>query len=428
MDIRNLIDNYITNYLILERYINDGSPSGFSIVTTKNDTAPKCEAKEFKLKLITIKNLVDSFIFGENIINVPSNAIFVHPDMLEHEILKKIDYEVLDEIIVAPTASGRTVLHIEQQIYLKLAYADYLGRTIRHLGCDKIKSTIDVTNQLIKVTNNKKCNSAFSFLREYNGKVIRLKSEKSLLEKYGITNDTEFYDFGIVYREFSPYPYLDDEYMIPFFSLFSKEYNPQTKDYNENHVPIIIQLYLNQELDLNSFILQKVLYPLYNTYFDALILGGIELEAHAQNLLITIDSNLKIKRIVCRDLESAGRDMELINYFNIQYIPNETNYKYNVRKPIEDQKYDKYTIMHSFMFDFKLGEYTVTPLLNKIKEYYDNFDILFIQEEIRKFNRKFIDLLPKDFFPKDWCTYQPINFNKTGTKRVYEWHENPKYR
>ena len=147
MDIRNLIDNYITNYLILERYINDGSPSGFSIVTTKNDTAPKCEIKEFKLKLITIKNLIESFIFGEDIINIPANAIFVHPDMLEHEIFKKIDYEVLDEIIVAPSTWGEMPTISEIKIY----HYDSLKTDVAKLFKDNLMLELNegVTQEII---------------------------------------------------------------------------------------------------------------------------------------------------------------------------------------------------------------------------------------------------------------------------------------
>lgn len=434
MKIEEIINSPIYGYLKLERYVNDGSPSGFSINTTKNDTSPKSKNHFFTLKVIKFKEKLEYVDVGNKNLVYQPNTMIIHPDMLENKILKKFDYDVIDEINVAPTASGRTVLCLENNHFIKLAYLDYLGRIIRHMQLDKIQSACEVTSQLIKVAKNPNTNKKFSFLREDAGRVVRIPlngvevCEKDKIPQTCLNNNT--YEWGILFREFKPYPYIDEiEYLIPFFSLFSKEYLPEKNEINVNHELIIIQLFKKQTKNIYDFLLEDILFPLFNTYFDALIYGGIELEAHAQNMLISIGNDYKVKRIVCRDLESAGRDIDLMKHFNIQYNSSVIDYKYNYRKPKnENQKYDKYTITHSFMFDFKLGEYIVTPLLNAVKQVYNDLDIELIRMRIKRFNAKFIEKLPNDFFPSDWCTYDSINFEKTNTERVYIWHDNPKYR
>lgn len=434
MKIEEIIKRPINSYLRLERYINDGSPSGFTINTTKNDTSPKSNNQFFSLKVLKFKKKLEYIEVGNKSSFFSSDLMIVHPDMLENKILNKFKYDIIDEIHVAPTASGRTVFCIEDKYFIKLAYLDYLGRIIRHMQLDKIQSAYEVTNQLIKVAENPNTNKKFSFLREDSGRVVKIPlddikiNENDKIPQNCIKNNA--YEWGILFREFKPYPYISEtEYLIPFFSLFSKEYLPEKNEINDKHELIIIQLFKKQTKNIYDFLLDDILFPLFNTYFDALIYGGIELEAHAQNMLISIGDDYKIKRIVCRDLESAGRDIDLMEKLGIQYKTNVTGYKFNYRKPKdENQKYDKYTITHSFMFDFKLGEYIVTPLINAVKHIYNDLDIEFIRMKIKEFNAKFIEKLPEDFFPSDWCTYDSINFEKTNTERIYIWHDNPKYR
>jgi hypothetical protein len=57
-----------------------------------------------------------------------------------------------------------------------------------------------------------------------------------------------------------------------------------------------------------------------------------------------------------------------------------------------------------------------------------SFDIKNIEDKIKSFNKQFLDLLPQDFFPKDWCRYDNINWDLEKRKREYLWLNNPKYR
>lgn len=434
MELKEFVLDPVGSYLKAERYINDGSPSGFTeINTTQGETSPKSACVSFKLPLLCFDGLrVDNI--GVPKVDFGHSVMPVHPDMIKHTIFTNLRQACCGELEVTPTASGRTVFDYKNKQFIKLAYLDYLGRIVRHMESTKLISAYEVTQQLMCVCKGGKANSKFSFLREDYGKIAYIPFslfDKKLVKKMpSCCMKSSNYEYGVLFRELKPYPYIEDEeILIPFFSLFSCEFKPGTLEVENQHIPLIIQLFRVQEKSIEKFILENILFPLYHTYFDALLLGGIELEAHAQNMLISIDKDLKIKRIVCRDLESAGRDVDLMEFLGIKYETKVKDYKFNSRKPKEaDAKYDKYTTTHSFMFDFKLGEYIVTPLLNTIKREIPSLDILFVQKQIKAFNEQFITKLPNDFFPPDWCSYAAINYEETGQPRKYDWHDNPKYR
>lgn len=431
MRIEEYLFDPVQAYLKCERYINNGSPSGFSMNTTRAETCPRSLNKVFALKKVRFMGNV--VVKGFNITD-KTLTMLIHPDMTENKYIKEHCCTIEDDVIVSPTASGRTVFDLKNKRFIKLAYLNYLGRILRHMESDKILSAYEATQQLIKVANSGMANPCFSFLKEDKGIVAYMPFDKQKVS----TSDkipesclrSGMYEWGVLFREAKPYPYIEEEeYLIPFFSLFSDEFMPDRNCINAEHELLIYQLFKKQSKQMEQFLLEDILYPLFNTYFDALILGGIELEAHAQNLLLSITKDFKVKRIVCRDLESAGRDIDLMKFLNIQYNTVVTNYKYNTRTPkLPNQKYDKYTTSHSFMFDFKLGEYVVTPLLNCVKEKYEKIDIEEISNKIRVFNQQFIRKLPKDFFPEEWCDYEAVNYEQTGRERIYRWHANPKYR
>lgn len=428
-----LVDEYIKGYpyslAYAERYLNDGSDSGFSKNSTLRKTSPKYGKQSFYLKNVKYSADIEQHDFGKIRDYLKDNTICVHPD-----ICKPVEtVDVSNGMLVSPTASGRTLICIEPNdfFFIKVAYTRCLGRLTRHMGTDKIKSAVEVTNLLKDASAKGKLNEKFAFLCEDNGRVVILKNNNMFIKNIDILNSTEkTYEYGVIIREGRAYPYIDKkEYLIPFFSLFSNEYYPGTNiRVSDRHEMLLIQLYKKQTKNLMDFLLEDIIFPLYHTYFDALIYAGVELEAHSQNMLLSIDENGHILRIVCRDLESAGRDIPLMEYFNISNSEG-VSYKRNVILPKDEkQKYAKYYITHSFMFDFKLGEYLVTKLLNLVSNYDSSFSVDLAQSRIKQFNKKFIEKLPTDFFPPDWCDYEKINFEKEKRERVYQWHENPKYR
>ena len=438
MRIEEFTTNTLEAFIKAERYMNDGSPSGFSdINTTSIQTCPRSSLKSFSIHQIMFEQevlikdigLAKKAQYGEN-------TMFVHPDMISHKFLSGLNYNECDNIVVAPTASGRTVIALtDEPFFIKMAYPLCLGRLTRHMGFDKITSACEVTKHLIRAVETGKTNERFAFLREDYGRVAYFPlSPNNVLESDRVPDSNVqngLYEWGVLFREFRPFPYIEKkECLIPFFALFGQEYDPIIKGKKaEQDEPLIIQLFKKQSnCNLEEFLLEKVLFPLFDTYFDALLFAGIELEAHAQNMLISIDCNHQISRIVCRDLESAGRDATLMDYIGLQY-DKKTAYKYNVLSPKkEDQKYPKWQINHSFMFDFKLGEYIVSPLLARCKKYLTDTTTDKICKQIKQYNKKYIDKLPDNFFPPDWCDYANQNFEQDGGTREYIWHEIPKYR
>ena len=429
INIENYVKGYPHSYAYVERYVNDGSISGFSKNTTSYKTSPKSKYTFFSLLEYKTNN-VENVDFGDVDNYLDDTSLLIHPDLIRNDYFK---YTLVNKIKVSPTASGRTLLCIDKRydpFFIKLAYPKNLGRLVRHLGKEKIESACEVTRLLKLASDSGKLNSKFSFLKEDIGRVFRFNKSMLPFEiDDSKCNLDEYYEYGYLLREFKPYPYVNEnEYLIPFFALFSSEYYPGGEKiiYNVNK-PLLINIFEKQNKKIDDFLLDDIIFPLYHTYFDALIYAGIELEAHSQNMLLTIDDNFKIKRIVCRDLESAGRDIPLMNYFNICPSCNVQYKKNDFVDKKDDEKYSKYYTMHSFMFDYKLGEYLVSKLIETAHNYYD-FSVEELQNRIKTFNKPFIEKLPKDFFPKEWCYYENINFNLENKKRVYIWNENPKYR
>ncbi len=408
----------LSTYLKAERYVNSGSPSGFSeINTTSESTKPKSSTKEFDI--VEIKFCEDAHVedFGSisDYMDLYSNSMLVHIDLLESPFLQNEKFAIVRRITVEPTSSGRTVLVKNSKPYfIKMAYPAFLGRVTRHMRKEHLLSAMEVSSRLQRAVDDALIDAPFAFFRENAGRVIRLP-------KSG-------YEWGVIFREYVTYPFVDiQEYYIPFFSLFGHEVDPiNGKEKCKMDPPLLYQLYEKQINSPKVFLLNKIIFPLCRVYFEILLKTGIELEAHAQNMLLTVDEEFQIQRIICRDLESAGRDVTLMQRRGISYNLDNT-YKCNLRMDEIYDRYPKWYINHSFMFDFKLGEYILTPLLKCAKECFEDVNIEDMQGEIKAFNQQFINQLT-DFFPAEWCCYENINFEENGLKREYIWHSNPKYR
>lgn len=407
-------------YIKAERYLNNGSKSGIKN-TTSVETSPLSSTKEFELVAIEFDDILEIGV-DENFF-LPEKLLLLHPDLLDSELLKSTQHQRHDlKISVSPTASGRTTYCRKQNIFIKLAYLELLGRIPRHIGLEVIQSAAEVSRILQSIIDNKICNPAFSILKEDKGRIAKI-----------VSPNNEEYELGVIFREGSPYPNSPDFLcMIPFFSLFSNEYLPDS-DWELREVqdePLIVQLFhkQNEYAYIADFTLNKIIKPLYHTYFDALIFGGIELEAHAQNMLVSINSNLEVIQIVCRDLESAGRDISLMKLNGINFNDVAKSYKYIQRsEPKKGERYSTYQRTHSFMFDFKLGEYIISPLIDCISKFDSTIDKSILINEIKEFNRKFIEKLPKDYFPMQWCDYNDVVWDN-NLEKIYNWYDDPKYR
>lgn len=395
-------------YIYMERYVNNGSPSGFDRKNTSSKyTAPRGKFPNFNLLVLRFDESIEIKTIGKDVDIIDERCVFCHPDNLNDAIFKEIHehFDIVGCVQVAPTASARTVKLLGTDYFVKLDYMGFLGRIKRNLDYQHLLSAYEVTRDMCNGIDNGIYNEKFGVLKENKGRVAYLPLK-----------DGGFYEFGYLIREAYPHHRLNDEelYLIPAFSLFSKDlYAPKYK-------PILLQLYERSDKNINDFAFYDILGPIIDCYFDALINHGFGIEAHAQNTLIAINSKYQIKLIVFRDMESVDKDLPLRNYLG-------------VLSPIEALKYKclreddyNYTIKHSFMFDFKLGEYLLSPIIELLSTI-NGFDRSNIIEKVKNKSQSYISRLPNGYFPNVWYNYENRQF-KEGEKRPYISHNNPKYR
>lgn len=408
MKLENIIKNKESAYLYMERYVNNGSPSGFDRKNTSSSfTSPRGRARNYELLVIEFDNDIMVRTIGEETNIISDRCVFCHPDNLKEEIFQELSgrFKVVGTVTVAPTASPRTVKLIGYDYFIKLDYVGYLGRIKRNLDFQHILSAFEVTRDISEGIDQGLYNERFGVLKENKGRVAYLPKK-----------DGGYYEFGYLIREFVPHYRGErkDLFLIPAFSLFAHDtYAPKYK-------PLLFQILEKNNKEINEFAFNDVLGPILDCYFDALVNHGLAMESHAQNTLIAINRDYEIKLIVSRDMESVDKDLPLREYLGVNNEILAKDYKC-----IRSSDYN-YTIKHSFMFDFKLGEYLLTPLI-KLFSTDESFDVNEIIKKMKAKSRLYISRLPESYFPEEWFNYENKQF-KAGEKRPYISNPNPKYR
>jgi hypothetical protein len=111
MDAKKLFIDKENAYIFLERYVNDGSPSGFTDLHTTSDRTnpfigeerfPLLEFSDTDIECITLGHKRECFERGVN---------YAHPDSINSEILIGSGRKIVESpFVVSPTASARTML------------------------------------------------------------------------------------------------------------------------------------------------------------------------------------------------------------------------------------------------------------------------------------------------------------------------------
>lgn len=409
MKVEDIIKNPNESYLYLERYVNNGSPSGFSKNTTSDLTNPLNKSHSFKLPIVQFdKNILIKEIGENRFINLPKNTIFCHPDNLKSSLMQNLKdhWNIIDEISVSPTASGRTVKCLgDNSFFIKLDYYGMLGRINRNLDGIRILSAKEVSDELKLSISKIDDGETFRILTEDYGRYACLPQE-----------DGSIYEMGFMLRDDIIYPHSNDfTSIIPCFSLFGKDVNFPEEP------PILVQIFNRQKKyrDVNTFF-EVLLKMIIKSYFGTLKTCGLCLEAHAQNMLIGINENYDIVCVIARDMESVDKDLTLRDKLCIERRIQSYPYKC-----LQNTDYN-YEIKHSFMFDFKLGYYLIDPIidcLSLISEFKIDKAVSFVKKIV---NEEIIGL-PKDYFPKQWFNYENKIF-ESNKKRPYIAHDNPRYR
>ena len=412
MILENIRFNNTQDFLHLERYVNQGSPSGFTdIYTTSFLTSPKERFSSFHLAGVRFHDESIISKFGTKPKEIDDAwHMLVHPDMLynpvNNDFFSKASEIKIKAVKVAPTASGRTVKLLEgSEWYIKLHYHGLIGRVDRQITTNHALSAIEVTDYIKCAIDSKTLPSFFYLQSEPYAKVAILK-----------VNDKQ-YEWGMVFREPNIYPLIKKKhFLLPAFSLFS----------NDKHAPddpmLLCQLILKQSKKVEDYLFEDIIAPVYNVYFSLLLNLGIQLECHSQNTLFVMDENYKIIGMVARDGDSIDKDISLMVDRNIPY-----KFKTDVYKCRYRTSY-KYFIMHSFMFDFKLGEYLISPIIKAAQSHF-KFNEKELISRIRQFNETFINKLPSDFFPSDnkWYKNTKKVHRKNGRQK-YVGVKNPQFR
>lgn len=402
----------LSGHLYMERYINDGSPSGFSRITSSEPTKAKSINKNFHLIGLSFSDKVNIQDYGKKPSFIEKWQMLAHPDMIytpeNNSLLAECTKFDLKAILVSPTSSIRTVKALDKDgWFLKLHYDGLIGRIIRKLERKHAISAVEVSNIIEKAIDTRKLPDKFFMQREPFARII------DLLDK-----EHKIYEWGIVLRESFSYPFNDKiELLIPAFSLFSKD--PR----NTNHKSILTQLIEKQTICVEDFLFEDLVAPVFENYFELLLNCGLQLECHAQNTLFAIDKNFRVLGIVARDMESIDRDISLMANFNIRQSIEMLDYKC-----LKKSDYN-YQIMHSFMFDNKLGEYLISPIINDVSKNFPNFNVKSFFAKIKEYNHNFIAKLPDNFFPANNKWYGDKKEIRDRTKRKeYVENNNPKFR
>jgi siderophore synthetase component len=407
MLIADILKNPVAGLRHMERYVNVGSPSGFTALhTTSWETNPCGPAPSFNLHLATFDSdrIIDE---GPPIPYLAANQIAIHPDMANEPLLTRSCKSIrLSDIAVVPTSSSRTVdiASTTQPGYYKLSYKGLLGRTDRQISRLHAVTGVELTAMLTSAIEGNRLPPTFSFLPEPSARVAILDDENA------------GYEWGMVYRASQPYPPLSYTFAIPVFSLFSKD-----KCHIEDPL-LLTQLINRQNLPADQFLFTEIISPLLACYFQLLLTSALQLECHAQNALIAFDEGCHVKALIFRDLESVDKDISLAEDLGIHVRFRSAPYKC-----LERSQYN-YTIMHSFMYDFKLGEYFIKPLVELVQQVH-NVDTTDLIQNIRQTAQSYIARLPEGFFPPDgsWYYYENVIYDRTK-RRPYVSRPGPKYR
>ncbi|MCM1118341.1 MAG: hypothetical protein NC543_03180 [bacterium] len=403
MKLEYIINNPENALDYMERYVNDGSPSGFSQkYTTSEQTSPFGNREWFFLYSINFPTQL-SICIGDLPLflrkKYPQDSILIHPDNI-----RMLDKSQITQttVRVTPTSSARTVRLLEEKYYLKLNYFGILGRVNRNLSLNHALASFEISNILYNELGKKNFEK-LSFLPESSAKVV-LQNEQKI-------------NMGIVVRDCTPFGGNSTiiKYKIPIFSLFSKDRK------NKDDTELLIQLINHHSSNPKDYILNEIVYPIIKYYFQLIGSLGLQPEWHAQNLLLGLDDKMNICSFIMRDMESIDIDQDIRE--KIGLVPRLNCYPY---KHINRNQYN-YTIKHSFMFDFKLCKYLIEPIIKCISVYY-KLDICNLIEEIRNFVDKEIKGLPPAFFPRCWYSFQPTIIDQEIDVRPYVNNGKPIYR
>lgn len=296
----------ISSLFYLERYRNEGTRT-YSRHSDYSEAElryrPGSEEETFPLSVFNVPRICLNIYTANPSEELRSRYLdneharfCIHPQVLEgfaddpyiEEIKQKGG--VAPSLQVIPSSSTRT-LYVKSDIphALKVHFPYRISRYGRKMRDEVIEQAINVSLDLEKGIDY--FDDEFAFLREVIGVSYKdLDPEAERGENW-----------GYLVRDMAPFPLLDgDRIYIPGFALYGGD------AFDREQPPLLYELIGTQ--NPLSFVLENLMFPIIRHWIQSYKTFGFMLEPHGQNVLLELNGDNLITRIVHRDL-SVGIDM-----------------------------------------------------------------------------------------------------------------------
>lgn len=195
-------------------------------------------------------------------------------------------------IAVTPSSSTRTLYVREDRAAphaIKVHFPFRVSRYGRKMRDEVLEQAVNVSQELEKGVD--RLDHRFAFLREVTA--VSYKNLRPDLPRGE--------NWGYLVRDMMPFPTAERKRsLIPGFSLYGKDF------FDPKKPPLLFELIGDR--NPMEFILESIMLPIIRHWVGCFRHFGFLLEPHGQNVLLEVDQNREIKRIVHRDL-SWGIDM-----------------------------------------------------------------------------------------------------------------------
>ena len=296
----------IPSLAYLERYRNEGTRT-YSRHSDYSEAEimyqPGAGAESFTLPVFSVSTdhlniylanpstaLVSRYLHGDR-------ALFcVHPQVLancgDDPYLQMIEQEgrEWDRLVVEPSSSTRTLLVKDREAHaLKVHFPFRISRYGRKMRDEVIEQAVAVSLELEEGID--RFDQSFGFLPEVIGVACRNRE----------VSDERGENWGYLVRDMRPLPESNEPRgYVPGFALYGEDLLEQSA------APLLWDLIGSR--DPLSYVLDNLMLPIIRHWVQCYLFYGFMLEPHGQNVLLEVDHDHRVNRIIHRDL-SVGIDM-----------------------------------------------------------------------------------------------------------------------
>lgn len=391
----------------MERYVNDGSPSGFTLDGKLSpETSPFGTQPSFHPYQLSDLPGHQCTVRESGRFPCPEgySSLFVHPDALSRIEEEGFTCVRNPDHSFVPTSSGRTcrVLGEERGYYIKMSYPGTLGRVDRSLPAFKAIAGIEVTDEIATAFDQGAMSKATTILPEVAAVIARAPANPAITVCH-------------VIRAYTAYPEAPaPAARVPLFSFWS----------GDRRAPDDRSLLTQVEAgdpDRAARLVHDIASTLIGFFFGLWRSRGLLYEVNAQNVLVELDSAGNFLRVVLRDFNSTEKDA-----FRRRHLGLPMTFEAGDYKIIAEDNANYRQVRHSFAFDFKLCQYAIAPLLDTLDKSECSRGADLLDSLRQKVEHEMRDL-PADFFPSDriWWAHPRVDLTR---ERPYVQLTNPMLR